>query len=732
MVKKILENLSADTIENIIKEKDKEISKLEKKNQTLRKKLDERLPPSQLQRLVESKDSFKEQNKQKNEEIRQMKNEMAKIKKQHETEIRDIKNNFIPLGAFSNNNNIINGFPGADSPIFKHFYELVDKYPNKDFIKKEIKNWVYDKYKAQIKRKEYYSKQAKIIKSIENKKEQYGDSEDLIANLSSEELKLYEKDYITPQYIKEKLEDIKKNSKKINNWNNLIDNIEDNTVENLPEIINKDYYLIKDEFDNIFELISYAKSPFEFQATIFNNKDDKSTYVGKITRELEKQMGFRKESDTKEIYFHDGDGKMIPLSSKVINIHKIVVDKCYLKQGDAYIDTNFISSKTIYEDIPSKCNINIKSNLDIVTFKNGFYEPKTQKFIPLNPHVPLLGYRQCNVNFYPEDVEIDGGALKDIITQCFSEIDQKIILAYVGCMMFDKGYVNRQESLFLLSKGGLGKTTLIRDGILKIFSRVSTLQPDKLNKNNRFSYSEFDTSDVVMLEEVQSGTKDFVEKLKQATSGNSLQIEKKNMNTFPLPGEKVPRLIIDGNNLPKDVYHSFAGAGALRRILIVIPTKNFRDLGYITDDIKQQNCLEWLVQQATKVYHDLGLHIHQDEIGIISEEEKLRRIDLTTFPEECFLQKHFEIAYTVDMNGYETIDNNEYLYADDIFDFLNKQIDEHMLEKTNGGNIYELTKSIQKVFNLRGYNIITKNRLNAFPALVPASKEAIEFFKEDE
>lgn len=60
-------------INKIIKEKDKEIEKLEKKNQTLRKKLDERLSPSQLQRLIDSKNTYKQKNKQKNEEIHQMK-----------------------------------------------------------------------------------------------------------------------------------------------------------------------------------------------------------------------------------------------------------------------------------------------------------------------------------------------------------------------------------------------------------------------------------------------------------------------------------------------------------------------------------------------------------------------------------------------------------------------------------------------------------------------------------
>ena len=49
------------------------------------------------------------------------------------------------------------------------------------------------------------------------------------------------------------------------------------------------------------------------------------------------------------------------------------------------------------------------------------------------------------------DEEIEDNPMKEIFQKCFTEEDRKTLLAYIGCCLYDHGYTQRQESLFIMT-----------------------------------------------------------------------------------------------------------------------------------------------------------------------------------------------------------------------------------------------------------------------------------------
>ena len=325
-------------------------------------------------------------------------------------------------------------------------------------------------------------------------------------------------------------------------------------------------------------------------------------------------------------------------------------------------------------------------------------------------------------------IEIEDNAMKDIFNTCFKPQDKEALLAYIGCCLYDKGYTQRQESIFLLSRGNTGKTTLIR-AICEIFYNWESQLVTKLS-DERFGFSMFADNDIVIVDEIQSAKKDFAEVLKNLSTGSNMAIEKKGIDTINLPAENVPRVFFIGNEFSKALYLASAGEGVFRRMLCITPIKEIQSCGYNWADLTTQSCKQWLVQQAPLEYIRQGLHLKDKPIQSITDAEKKARLEMCTYPEQFFIKKHFEVIY--DDEGY--IDNTEILYYDEFHDFVINQINNQLLEKTiQKGNNQTFIKTVKDTLGLRDANYHTKQDEKGvyFTGIAPKTEVAIEYLAEN-
>ena len=348
--------------------------------------------------------------------------------------------------------------------------------------------------------------------------------------------------------------------------------------------------------------------------------------------------------------------------------------------------------------------------------------------ISLNPQAPILPLKNCCTELYLDngDNEIEDNPMKEIFNTCFTEQDKRTILAYIGCALYDKGYTQRQESLYIMGKGGTGKTTLTK-AICEIFYSVGHQLVTKLTEKNQFGFSMFTDSDVVVIDEIQAAKKDFADKIKEISGGGALPVEKKHYDTISVPAENVPRMFFIGNNFSKTFYEASDNAGVNRRILVVIPTQPIQDCNYQWQDLITDSSKQWLVQQATKEYIAQGLDNNaKKSITTISEEDKRNRIEMCTYPEQYFIKEHFEMAYT----DSGAIDENEYVKYDDFHNFIIEQIDKHMLERTiKKGIAQTFIHAVKNAFDLsQNYNTHNIKGEIIFRGIIPKSTEAIEWF----
>ena len=237
----------------------------------------------------------------------------------------------------------------------------------------------------------------------------------------------------------------------------------------------------------------------------------------------------------------------------------------------------------------------------------------------------------------------------------------------------------------------------------------------------------FGENDCIIIDEIQGANEDFAEMLKTISTGSNLAIEKKNKDTINIPAEQVPRCWFIGNQFPKKMYDRFAGEGVFRRVLVIVPKASIKDLGYQWKDLITDNCKQWLVQQATKLYVKYNLDVEAKPIPTISDEEKMNRVEKCTYPERYLIGHHFDVAY--DEHG--KLDKSESISYTEMHNFVHQCILDEMLEPT------------VKVGNSQTFSIMVKNALKVsdgyhgrmekgelmFDGVIPKSDEAIEYFR---
>lgn len=620
-------------------------------------------------------------------------------------------------------------FAGADHPIFNRLIDLANQYPSRSFIVSSIRELIEDKKEEIEVQIQIQEKNLKTIERCELLSSIYPDDWEnkIIEELGQEALDLYQGNTI--ETVESNIKKMKNSKAEIDKWKTITSKIKEKPQEReVPKIQLKNnlYYEILDEFNRVFELCQTVGHVSNYKAYIHTEGFNKVDLLSALTRELEKQVGLCEEATTHNMFYSNNEGRLVPYHLNRQFLRYVNENTTFYKYNanghKTYKSGDIISVKDLFEEVPSYCNKYQYRNQSLVGFNNCFYNIDTNDIVPLNPRVPVLPLKNCQTELYLDE-EIERNPMQHILEECFSKKDRKTLLAYVGCCLYDKGYTQRQESLFLMGCGGVGKTSLVK-AICSIFYNVGNQLVTKLKSNNEFALSVFADNDIVIIDEVQAAHRDFANFLKNISGGGNLPIERKYQDTINMPASNIPRMFLIGNNFSKALYEESDGEGVSRRILIIIPTKPIQNLGYKWDDLVSKASQQWLVQAATKEYIMQGLHNSNKPIEF-DEAEKKERLEMCVHPEQYFVAKHFE--YIEDEYG--NCDMSETITYDDLFDFAANQINLHMVESTckkEAPNMFigEVRDAlgIPESHYTKNYNGVL-----TFTSVAPKTEEAIEF-----
>lgn len=625
-------------------------------------------------------------------------------------------------------------FAGEDHPIFNRLIELANKYPNRRFIANAIRDKI-DEKKEEIQMSIDTQKgNLALIQECEVIQNDYPYQweEKIIEDLGERALNLFKG--ATSEKVQKNIDKLENNKKEVEKWKRLASKIKEKNTKSSVELKNNLYYEILDELERVYELSQNVGHVVDYKAEIDTGGFSKNDIYSSLARELERQVGLCEDADTHNLYYSNNEGRLVPyqLNRQFLKyINENTTFYKYDKNGNRQFKKgDIISAKALFNEVPDYCNKVQYRNQSLIGFNNCFYNIDTNTTVALNPKIPIMPLRNCKTELYLDE-EIEDNPMKEIFQKCFTEEDRKTLLAYIGCCLYDHGYTQRQESLFIMGKGGTGKTTLTK-AICSIFYDVGNQLVSKLKSSNEFGLSVFADNDIIIIDEIQSAHADFCNYLKNISGGGNLPVEKKHHDTIVIPATNVPRMILIGNNFSKPLYQESGNAGINRRILIVIPTQPIQDLGFKWDELVQDSCKQWLVQEATKEYIAQGLHESSKPIGTdkdgasyISEVQKEERLKMCVYPERFFLERHFE--YLQDENGNPIM--SETISYDDLFDFVANEIDSHMVESTckkDASNMF--IGEVREALKIpEGHYTKNYNGVLTFTSVRPKTDEAIDF-----
>lgn len=613
-----------------------------------------------------------------------------------------------------------NKFPGEDHPIFNYFFELANQYPNRNFLIKSISKKIKEKQNKVDTKIKYLLEDITTLEECELRREI--DAENWQDGLSQQVINLYNTTNIDT--INEQIRQLNITKEHMSEWNRLKNGIIKTDIQTEKEIQDNLYYNIIGEFDKLFEFCTNVGGVMQYGAKIPVKSFLAVDVHSALTSELEKQIGLCEEPFTHNFFYSDGEGRLIPFEidrNIMYYIHENTTFIKFGKNAPEYRNGRIISSDDLFKKIPKYVDKVQHKNPNLVGFNNKFYNIKEGKEQELNPHAPILPLKNCKTELYLDE-EIEDNPMQEIFSECFTEEDAKSLLAYIGCCLYDKGYTQRQESIFLMSKGETGKSTFVK-AICEIFYKSGSQLVNQLGE--RFGFSIFADNDCVIIDEIQQADKNFSETLKNLSTGNKMPIEKKNVDAINLPAENVPRVWFIGNQFPKTLYYRSSSPGVYRRILCIIPTQPIQNLKHTYDEITTNSCKQWLVQQATKEYMRQGLHLDDRTPIQVDDNIKYERMEMCTFPEKHFMKIHFEPVY--DDNN--KLDKHEFVYYEDMHDFIYDCVVDNMLEPTiKKGVAQTFVKNLKEVYNLGdNYRSSQYKGKIKFKGIKAKSKEAIDF-----
>ena len=447
------ENGIAEEVRDEIKKLNNENNELRRKNQIL-----------QIEKSESKAEQFRKSNKNLKERNKKLTHKIDKLLEKRRTNLSHLSRE--ELGVYNrmltdfesmqSNQKVI--FPGANHPIFNRFFELANKYPNRDFIVTSLRKKVDEKInliKFEIKTQRH---NIDLIHKCEEMIDKYPDTWE--EEVDKKMADLYR--VTTVDDIEEKIEQLTEDIDEVDKWFIcLIKKITDKPSRTTAKVKNNLYYEIFNEFDRVYDFCIHVGGVAQYKANIMVDSFNKDDLYSSLTRELEKQVGLCEEPYTHNFYYSNGEGRLIPYELNRQFLQYINENTTFIKydgKKTQYKSGNIINSKVLFTEVPLYCNKIQYKNQNLVGFNNCFYDIENNEVIKLNPQVPIMPLKNTKVELYlKEDNKIESNPMEEIFRKCFTPEDARIILAYLGCALFDKGYTQRQESLFIMGRGGTGK-----------------------------------------------------------------------------------------------------------------------------------------------------------------------------------------------------------------------------------------------------------------------------------
>lgn len=462
-----IDKILKDAEENGIAEEVRdEIQKLNNENNELRRKnqiLQIEKSSSKAEQFRQSNKNLKEKNKKLNEKLNKLVQKRKMSLGHLSREELGVYNRMLTdFEAMQLNQRVI--FPGANHPIFNRFFELANKYPNRDFIVTSLRKKVDEKINLiefEIKTQKH---NIELINKCEEMIDKYPDTWE--EEVDKKMAYLYR--VTTIDDIEQKIEQLNKDIDEVDKWFVCLKNkIDDKPSRTTAKVKNNLYYEIFNEFDRIYDFCINVGGVAQYKANIMVDSFNKDDLYSSLTRELEKQVGLCEEPYTHNFYYSNGEGRLIPYELNRQFLQYINENTTFIKydgKKNQYKSGNIINSKVLFNEVPLYCNKIQYRNPNLVGFNNCFYDIENNEVVKLNPQVPIMPLKNTKVELYLKDEnEIERNPMQHIFEDCFTKEDARTILAYLGCALFDKGYTQRQESLFIMGKGGTGKGLSIEE-----------------------------------------------------------------------------------------------------------------------------------------------------------------------------------------------------------------------------------------------------------------------------
>lgn len=312
----------------------------------------------------------------------------------------------------------------------------------------------------------------------------------------------------------------------------------------------------------------------------------------------------------------------------------------------------------------------IRKNYDLVEFKNGILNTKTQEFTKekiLFDETPKL---VLNINWNPD---APPGRIKEIIDEILENSkhpqDKERWLRSVGHAFM--GYNRLGKLTMVQGQSGTGKSTLT--SILKRIFNYSELPTSTINANERFTLHGLIDKDVNIDDDINNGMLKSIGTLNTITTGNGLEVEIKGENkTIKAENHQTPKLFANGNTLPP-VF----GEGFERRLLLIHAHKviDYEEKDdFLQGDIMageyDTNGLEWLVHTAITTYWEKV----DEPITTVEDEAQMKEdYEFKSYP----MLKAVEAMFKDDYTGLENIpvrEVNAWIKAWHIWAYENKKI----------------------------------------------------------
>lgn len=357
-------------------------------------------------------------------------------------------------------------FAGEDHPIFNRLIELANKYPNRRFIANAIRDKI-DEKKEEIQMSIDTQKgNLALIQECEVIQNDYPYQweEKIIEDLGERALNLFKG--ATAEKVQKNIDKLENNKKEVDKWKRLASKIKEKNTKSNVELKNNLYYEILNELERVYELSQNVGHVVDYKAEIDTGGFSKNDIYSSLARELERQVGLCEDADTHNFYYSNNEGRLVPyqLNRQFLKyINENTTFYKYDKNGNRQFKKgDIINAKALFNEVPDYCNEVQYRNQSLIGFNNCFYNIDTNNTVALNPKVPILPLRNCKTELYLDE-EIEDNPMKEIFQKCFTEEDRKTLLAYIGCCLYDHGYTQRQESLFIMGKGGTGKGLSIEE-----------------------------------------------------------------------------------------------------------------------------------------------------------------------------------------------------------------------------------------------------------------------------